>query len=261
MQTATDPLTDGIFEELFPHGRLVSAFVDLTELDITHKAHPDLSPAERDLMSRLGVEKRRRDWLGGRLAAKRAVIRLAELGGLDWLPTSLRDVEVLPSHTREPIVSSSEAHLPVQVQVSISHSGRFAGAVACAGDHWRLGFDLERAEAIDPALYQLAFRDFEIREIETAPPALRPIAVLVLWTAKEAISKAIGTGLSVCLQDIELTFPDGFLCEDFSSRRFGACLRNGGPRLTVHTCRRGDYVLSLAWTYQQRDVWEGSQSR
>jgi len=32
MQTATAPLTDGIFEELFPLGRFASAFVDLSQL-------------------------------------------------------------------------------------------------------------------------------------------------------------------------------------------------------------------------------------
>jgi len=261
MLTATALLTDGIFEDLFPTGLLASTFVDLAQLDTTLQGHPDLTPAERDLMSGLRVEKRRRDWLGGRLAAKRAVIRLASVGGFDWHPTSLQDVEVLPSPTREPIVYSSETRLPVPVQVSISHSGQCAAAVASRSDHWRIGLDLERAGATDPALYHLAFRDSETREIERVPPRLRPVAVLVLWTAKEAISKALGTGLSVCLQDIELALPVGFLCEDSPSRRFTGHLRDRGPHFTVLTCCRSDYIVSLAWTAPLQDGWEGSQSR
>jgi phosphopantetheinyl transferase len=153
---------------------------------------------------------------------------------------------VLPSHTREPIVYSPAGGFPAGVQVSISHSGEFAGAVARLGDQFKIGFDLERVGTVDPVLYQLAFRDSEIRQIERLQPTSRPVAALVLWTAKEAISKATGTGLSICLQDIELDPPDGFLEEDVSSLRLSACLRQPGPRFTVHSCRRGDYVLSLA---------------
>jgi len=261
MLTATAPLADGIFEDLFPIGLLASTFVDLAQLDTTQQDHPDLTPAERDSMSKLCVEKRRRDWLGGRLAAKRAVIRLTRSGAFGWHPTSLQDVEVLPSPTREPIVYSSETGLPVPVQVSLSHSGQCAAAVASRSDHWRIGLDLERAGATDPALYHLAFRDSETREIERVPPRLRPVAVLVLWTAKEAISKALGTGLSVCLQDIELALPVGFLCEDSPSRRFTGHLRDRGPHFTVLTCCKGDYIVSLAWTAPLQDGREGSQSR
>jgi len=318
MQTATAPLTDGIFEELFPLGRFASAFVDLSQLEpdppqraawepnawepnawepnAWERRHPactgaagilpapafagtsvqaagagrmpaapvqagclrsqvalGLTPAEGRFFSKLRVEKRRRDWLGGRLAAKRAIVRLAQKGAFDWRPRFLTDVEVLPSETREPVVYSAEEGLPAPVQVSISHSGQFAGAVACRSDQARVGFDMEGAGVIDPALYALAFRDSEIREIEAVEPGLRQVAVLVLWTAKEAISKAIGTGLSICLQDIGLTLPGGLFSGYPGAEPCSASLRNGGPRLTVHTCRRGNYILSLARVVEVED--------
>jgi len=248
MQTATASPENGLFEELFPDGSLASTFVDLSDLDPGRTEHPDLTEAECDLLAGLRFEKRRRDWLGGRLAAKRAVRRLADLGRLDWRPRSLSEVQILPSRTREPIVYSSESFLPGHVQVSISHSGQFAGAVAYNGNQGRIGFDMERVEAADPALYQLAFRESEIREIETVLPALRPVAALVLWTAKEAISKALGTGLSTCLQDIELTLPEGLL--QGGMRRFPGSLWHGSgagrTSFVVDTCWTGEYVLSLA---------------
>jgi len=245
METETQ-LNDGIFEGLFPRGRLASAFTELENLNPARSEHPELSAAECRFYAGLRFEKRRRDWLGGRLAAKRAVVRLAESSGADWRPQSTREVEVLAGTTREPRVYSPGSGIPRRVQVSISHSGQLAGAVACHADAGRIGFDLERLESIEPALYRLAFCDSEAEAIESTPAATRVDAAVTLWTAKEAVSKAIGTGLSICLRDIHLSWPSGF-CRGSHRQRFSALVQPDGLHLGVDTCRIGDYVLSLAW--------------
>jgi len=141
----------------------------------------------------------------------------------------------------------------VPVRVSISHSGRLAGAIAWYGNGRRMGFDLEEIHPVDPALYRLAFHDSEIKALETARPPLGPIACLVLWTAKEAVSKALGTGLSVCLQDIEVSFPDSSLSQDSGWEPVRARFRNTGRRFTVYGRRTSDYVLSLASAAKPED--------
>ena len=249
MDSENQPI-DGVFEELFPGGRLRSAFVDLRDLDPVLAEHPELTPAERAILAALRFEKRRRDWLGGRLAAKRAVLRLAGSGSFDWCPESTLAVEILPGSTREPHVYASGSPDPSSLQVSISHSGQIAGAVACHSNDGRIGFDMERVEPVEPALYSLAFLPAEIDAIESVPGPSRTECVHSFWTAKEAVSKAVGKGLAISLHDIELTLPmqsgsNGTIAKCLSARVRGNHDMYGS-RFTIHTHQIGGYVLSLA---------------
>ncbi len=241
---------DGVFEELFPGGRLRSAFVNLRDLDPLSAEHPELTLAESDILAAFRFEKRRRDWLGGRLAAKRAVLRLAGSGVFGWCPESTRAVEILPGPTREPQVQAPASRGPSELQVSISHSGQLAGAVACYRDDGRIGFDMERVEPVEPALYSLAFLPTEIQAIDSVPVPSQTSWVHAFWTAKEAVSKAIGTGLMTCLHDIELSLPVGPAPNETIPKCLLARVRMGfgvdDPLFTIHTHQIGGYVLSLA---------------
>jgi 4'-phosphopantetheinyl transferase len=97
---------------------------------------------------------------------------------------------------------------------SISHSaGLAAVAVARAA---ALGVDVERvSDAVEPL--EIAERFFsarEIAELRAAPPSERPERFFALWTAKEAYAKAVGEGLRLPLDRIEVAFgrgePPGF---------------------------------------------------
>ncbi|RPI23477.1 MAG: 4'-phosphopantetheinyl transferase superfamily protein [Acidobacteria bacterium] len=252
MQSGTQTF-ESAFEQLFSDRRLGSAFVSLEDLDVAPDGHPDLSQEEHRVLAGLRFEKRRRDWLGGRLAAKRAVVKLARLGPLDH-------VEILPAPTREPQVYSPPSRLRPDIQVSISHAGMLAGAVAGRINDGRIGFDMERVATVDPAVYSLAFTDSEIQAVEAATAVSRTYTVLALWTAKEAVTKALGTGLSICLKDIQLVLPAGIFEDGWTAEGFEAVFRrNGdecGSRLTIQSRRIGDYVLSLA---RLADAWKRPQ--
>jgi 4'-phosphopantetheinyl transferase EntD len=236
---------DGIFTERFPRGCLASAFVPLQPLDATNSEHPELTAAEQVVFSGLTFEKRRRDWLGGRLAGKRAILQLTESIAAEWRPHSAGEIEILTGTTREPIVYSPGLG-PRSVQVSISHSGQLAGAVACYTDRGRIGFDLERLQPIEPSLYPLAFSEAEIKAIESVSAVSSTAFGLALWTAKEAVSKAVGRGLSMSLHDIQIQVPGGFV-GGLNHVRLPAIIRQADLRLTIDTCWRGDYLLSLAF--------------
>jgi phosphopantetheinyl transferase len=80
--------------------------------------------------------------------------------------------------------------------VSVSHSGDMA-AVAVGPTGIRLGIDIERHRARD-VLLPIAKRWFgpgEIAAVESAGA----IAFYRIWTAREALGKAIGTGLEAAL--------------------------------------------------------------
>jgi 4'-phosphopantetheinyl transferase len=159
-----------------------------------------LAPAERSRYATLRFPKRRREWLGGRLAAKRAV---AALLGIE--PDA---VAILGRSQGEPVVVAGAASAP-DVRVSISHSGHWAAAAAYRPSRaGAVGLDLEERAPVDPALYALAFTESEVSQIEsTEPEAARRDLVLRLWTAKEAVLKAVGVGLRACLQQATV-FPE-----------------------------------------------------
>lgn len=140
--------------------------------------------------------KRRRDYLAGRLAARRALASL--LGG------RARDLSVTTSkHARagEPFVVDRRGAAAPYV-VSISHAAGLA--VACAGSQKNgpIGIDLEVVEDRGAAFAEEAFAP---GELATWAAALgRPIdeawVSTAAWVTKEAILKYDGVGLRVPLR-------------------------------------------------------------
>jgi phosphopantetheinyl transferase len=85
------------------------------------------------------------------------------------------------------------ALLGAATAVTISHAGGVAGAVATlrAG----VGLDVEPIRPIDPALLGVAFTAAERAAILSAPDDEQLTRTLLIWTAKEAVLKALRVGL------------------------------------------------------------------
>ncbi|WP_433358506.1 4'-phosphopantetheinyl transferase family protein [Micromonospora saelicesensis] len=104
--------------------------------------------------------------------------------------------ELVLTHDREgrPVVRVDEVTGSVEVAVSVS---RTAGLVAVAARRaGAVGVDVERIRPL-PAL-ALAHRWFppaELAWLRDRPEAGRTVDFLRLWTAKEAVGKAVGRGL------------------------------------------------------------------
>lgn len=114
------------------------------------------------------------------------------LGGL-----GLGDAAGLRGWTRTP---SGRPFLEgCRVDWNISHTD---GMVVCAlSPTGRVGVDVERRAARDIADLRGAFRDGEWAEIAAAPDP--ELALLRLWTAKEAALKADGRGLTAEPRDLD----------------------------------------------------------
>lgn len=123
------------------------------------------------------MEKRRKEWLAGRLAAK------ALLAGPGGNPAAF---EINPDRLGRPSCGGE--------LVSISHSNGWALAAVKPGSAF-LGADLEIVEARHPAWYRDYFHQSEL-------PAPDPSAATRLWTVKEALLKALGLGLMADPLDI-----------------------------------------------------------
>jgi len=137
-----------------------------------------LSEREAAQYSVFRLEKRRREWLAGRLAAKELLT-----GALGRPPAEL---EIAPDRLGRPSCGGE--------LVSITHSGGWAAAAFKPGSSF-LGLDLEVVEERHPAWYRDYFHPTEL-------PSHDPSEATRLWTIKEALLKALGLGLMADPLDI-----------------------------------------------------------
>ncbi len=166
-------------------------------------ASPELlAPAERALFDRFEAEKRRSDWLRGRLAARAAVEAL-----LGACPAGLA---ILADPSGAP-----QVHGAPGVVVSLSHGHGRAAA-------WALrdglpGVDLEKVRPRPPGTLRFYLSPEEREWVATfegpesprpdrdGPPSPRDRAAVVLWALKEAAFKALRPPRGMGLLDVSVT--------------------------------------------------------
>jgi 4'-phosphopantetheinyl transferase len=145
-----------------------------------------LSDNENEHLKGFRFPAKKEGFLLGRLAAKRA------LGALLGEP-DLRQIEIRSGIYGQPLVHHPRAGTS---EVTVSHSHGLAVALAFPAGH-PMGIDLETVSAVSAATI--------IGELEASPPELTWLATggvdeatacCVLWTAREALGKALKTGLN-----------------------------------------------------------------
>jgi 4'-phosphopantetheinyl transferase EntD len=153
-------------------------------------AHIILSRRERELWySMKAVDKRRKEWLLGRLVAKETVRRLLRMtSGED--PWSA-DIEILPDYKGRPVVQGPEVPDNYEICLSLSHTEPVAAALAAMlplGSG--VGLDIEqRLQPLDQEFIHLAFSQEERQFLGDQERIIQG------WCAKEAVAKALGSGM------------------------------------------------------------------
>jgi len=159
-----------------------------------------LSSREKELFSGFAYPKRRREWLGGRLAAKYAVFQLLQREGT---PETLSALSIMPNSNGSPRISNSFPTRDELPALSISHSGRFAVAMAAAAES--CGIDIQKVSA---QTVRVADRFCEPDELqilrEHAPLLNEKEQMTLLWSAKEALKKALLHDQPVIFQGVAL---------------------------------------------------------
>jgi 4'-phosphopantetheinyl transferase EntD len=153
-----------------------------------------LTSAERAAWIAVVSPRRRRHWLGGRIAAKDAVRHLVrDATGVLLHPA---EVEILAGPRGAPMVATSRALVGAsRVMVSIAHIDEAAVAIACADPQVQgIGIDVERFRA-RRAVERFGLNVGERRDLGGLADGPRTELALRFWCAKEAVSKAIGTGM------------------------------------------------------------------
>ncbi|RMG19388.1 MAG: acyltransferase domain-containing protein [Deltaproteobacteria bacterium] len=144
-----------------------------------------LGHREREEMLAAGP-RRQRDYLHGRIAAKDAVRRwLWEEGAGPIFPV---EVEIRTGPQGVPEVHGFPGR---DLRVSIAHTENVAVALATEGR--QVGIDVERIEARPSAFERAAFTDEELRLLDDSEGRIE--WATRLWCAKEALAKALGSGL------------------------------------------------------------------
>jgi enterobactin synthetase component D len=166
------PVTvDVAFDLSLPHGRCVG--VRVPELMIrVQELSETLLPAERAVAVEL-AEARRRMWVGGRVAMREALLRV-EIDA----PAVLTDSRGAPI-------------LPAGVSGSISHKTKLAVALVARESRARLGVDIEDDVVGSLDISRRVLTDEEVAELAPLAPEARAREVLLRFSAKEALYKAL----------------------------------------------------------------------
>ncbi len=167
-----------------PLPEVYGCWVRQEDPEIVAHAAEYLSPEEYERYRAFRSLRRRQGFLLGRLALRHLLSRVY---GEAPSVVSIR----VDRHGR-PLVS--------QGYVSLSHSGIYAWAVWAP---FPLGVDIERKHARPPGLYRYFLRPEEVPYLERMGTDVQTAQVR-LWTLKEAVLKARGSGLRYSPRKVRL---------------------------------------------------------
>ncbi|MEO6702992.1 MAG: 4'-phosphopantetheinyl transferase superfamily protein [Jatrophihabitantaceae bacterium] len=149
-----------------------------------------LGGSERSTYAEIWLERRRVEWLAGRLAAKRAVLEFIGRSGGGPIPAmnEIRVSATVAGPTRgRPVVNHP-------VRISLSHSADLA--VAAAGPVL-VGVDVEKVRVLAPPLQEL----LRAEPVEASRPRM---PLHLRWSCKEAVLKCLGLGMRADLRQVQL---------------------------------------------------------
>lgn len=147
-----------------------------------------------------GATNRRVEWLFGRIAAKESLRRyLSNYQQARWTSA---DIDIWPDDSGKPHpLGTWSQHSTTYLDLSIAHTSKLivAGVAANA----RMGIDIEMTNrALSDEFTKGVFNDSELEL--AAHTGEGPVAILRLWCAKEAISKALGIGIRYSPKDLQI---------------------------------------------------------
>ena len=173
---------DPLLVPLWTPPTAVAEGVELFVFDLDHHpAHEELQPHLRR-----------------RAVGRRMLLHLLA-SGLGVLP---EDIELGRTNNGKPVLMSPQSPLAFNV----SYTRRWLAVAVAYGSDGQIGVDVETLDptidAIEVARHH--FHASELAHLQSLAPADRPLVFYRFWTAKEAVLKALGTGLSLDPRLIEI---------------------------------------------------------
>ena len=215
-----------------------------------------LHPREQAKFATLKTEKRRQDWLLGRRTAKQLIgeVVARETGERPFPNT----IEVSNGAMGDPIVNCELrmvncereiSNLQSLISLSISHSNAHAFCAVVEKPDWPLGADIERIEGRSAEFVTDYFTKEEQALVNSASDEMRDVVVTAVWSAKEAVLKALHLGLTVDTRSVAcLIEPIGerpLTWTPFTIHCDDTRLRHSPPPLTGWWRTYENFVLTL----------------
>lgn len=198
-----------------------------------------LSPEEERDLACLIIPKRRREWAAGRILLKKLVQKaLPDLAG-----TPFSHLAVRKEPSGQPYLTLDGVRLPVWV--SLSHSSGQVMA-ACSPHGVQMGVDLERIEPRAEEFISDYFTAEELRFLRSTGED-QDMWATILWSAKEAVLKALALGLRIDTRKIEIlpgadeNQPQGWNPLEVSLNMEEL------PALHLNWRREGSMIQTLCW--------------
>lgn len=206
-----------------------------------------LRPAEAARLARFACPARQRQWLGGRLAVKQALLLLAGKAAPSSWP-ELAEVEIgVAADERRPLLIVPES--PPPLYISISHSGDLVIGLAA---RFPCGIDLQ---VFTPRIIRVAGKFSRPAEMAQLAPLAgndEVLALTLLWTAKESIMKSVRCRPMLTFNDLELAD-----VEESGPGGGHTSARLSPDRLYLR-CRRAEPELPAAFTVTV--AWDAEQA-
>jgi len=176
-------------------------------------AHPDLargippigllSEMEEDKFLSLKSEKRRRDWLLGRWTAKHLLQRLIKQQTGENMPLN----EIIITNDRDGVpLFTVHCSLFTDYGLSLSHCDGRAFCVVTERPSQPIGADMEKIEPRLPGFAEDYFTEAELIGLRNTEYRIRDLLITAVWSAKEAVLKALHLGLSVDTRAVTCLF-------------------------------------------------------
>lgn len=181
--------------ERTPGLRLVGTMLDITRLvDLIdnnqeqHLCEMWCNEQEQRQLQMFSLPKRRREWLAGRICAKQAIHNfLLDHSPKDIAPPRFTELHIVPTESGRPILQERPA-MPNPPLISISHSGKFATALAAS---LHCGIDIQEIRISLAKIRPQFCSDKEYEQLAIYLPNHAPLERLaLLWAGKEALRKA-----------------------------------------------------------------------
>lgn len=153
-----------------------------------------LTAGEQEILREFKVEKRRIEWLAGRLNTKLLLSKYIGRG-YDFL-----NFEILPGPNGRPVATmklNEVMQVPLKNGLSLSHREGASASAISAGTGVKLGIDVEMMESRSELMLEDYFKENEIAILSKLPSDISAYGIALAWSIKESVLKAMQVGLSV----------------------------------------------------------------
>jgi 4'-phosphopantetheinyl transferase len=166
-------------------------------LEEARSALPCLAEDERTRAMRFHFDNHRRDFIVARTFLRSVLAR--------YLGQNRAQIKFEYSRYGKPAIAASGRGSPFFFNLTHSHQLALLALTARA----EIGIDVEFIRAIDEGIAERYFSRSEVAALRALPPDLQNEAFFNCWTRKEAYIKARGEGLSLALDEFDVSLAPG----------------------------------------------------